>query len=73
MQMDSLMRRGGVYFSVYEREGDENLLSIVMYFDDAVLDLMGEILGVKCRMSNYNVMLDFRCFGSDMFDQFNGR
>ena len=73
MEMDSLMRRGGVYFSVYDREGQDNLLSIVMYFDDAVLDLMAEILEVNCRMSNYNIMTEFKCFASDMFDQFNAR
>ena len=71
--MDSLLRHGGVYFSVFEREGNDNKLSIVIYFEDNVLDLMAEITQVKCRMMNYNVCEDFKCYASDMFDQFNAR
>ena len=73
MEMDSLIRRGGVYFSVFDREGDENKLSVVLYFEDSVLDLMAEMMKMPVRMSEYNVNAEFKCFASDMFDQFNAR
>ena len=34
---------------------------------------MAEIHGVKCRLSNYPVLAEFKCFASDMFQQFNSR
>ena len=73
MEMDSLLRRGGVYFSIFDREGNDNKLSIVVYFEDSVLDLMAEISQVKCRMMNYNVYEEFTCYASEHFDQFNAR
>jgi len=27
---------------------------VVIYFDDSVIDLMGEILAIECRMSKFN-------------------
>ena len=27
---------------------------VVLYFDDSVIDLMGEILNVECRLSKYD-------------------
>ena len=46
---------------------------MVVYVDDILLDVMGEILKVKCRMSNYRCMVDFRCYASDLFEQFDNR
>ena len=48
-------------------------MMIVLYFDDSVIDLMGEILGIECRLSKYDCQLPFKCYASDMFDQFNAR
>ena len=48
-------------------------MMIVLYFDDSVIDLMGEILNIDCRLSKYNCSLPFKCYASDMFDQFNSR
>ena len=77
MELDSLLRRGGVYFSVYEKtvkkKDDEGKLAVILYFEDNILDLMAEILKIKCRMSNYNIYAEFKCYASDMFDQFNAR
>ena len=30
-------------------------MMIVLYFDDSVVDLMGEILNVECRLSKYDL------------------
>ena len=46
---------------------------VVLYFDDSVIDLMGEILGIECRLSKYDCMMPFKCYAGDMFDQFNAR
>ena len=73
MEMDDLIRRGGVYFSLFKKENDDNKIAVVIYIEDSVLDLMAEIMKIKCRMSNYNVMMEFQCFAADMFDQFNAR
>jgi hypothetical protein len=63
-QLRSLVNRGGVYYSIYDKiedEGDFNkttrstdTMMIVLYFDDSVIDLMGEILGIECRLSKYD-------------------
>ena len=41
---------------------------IVLYFDDTVIDLMGEILEVECRLSKYDVAQPFKCYAADKFD-----
>lgn len=46
-------------------------MMIVLYFDDAVIDLMGEILEIECRLSKYDCKLPFKCYAADWFDQFN--
>ena len=77
------MARGGVYYSIYDQintQDDFNkttrthdTMMVVLYFDDSVIDLMGEILGIECRLSKYDCMLPFKCYAGDMFDQFNAR
>ena len=41
---------------------------VVLYFDDSVIDLMGEILEVECRLSKYDVTQPFKCYAADCFD-----
>ena len=43
-------------------------MMIVLYFDDAVIDLMGEILEIECRLSKYDCKLPFKCYAADWFD-----
>lgn len=43
----------------------------MIYVDDILLDVMAELLKVKCRMSNHKVLIDFKCFASDLFEQFD--
>ena len=45
----------------------------MLFFDDFTIDLQAEIHDVKVRLSNYPVLSEFRCYASDMFEQFNSR
>lgn len=82
--LDSLVSRGGVYYSIFDKvekpedfdktdREKHDVILIVLYFDDSVIDLMGEIINVECRLSKYDCALPFKCFAADMFDQFNSR
>lgn len=83
VELDSLVSRGGVYYSIFDKieapedfekmERDDDVMIIVLYFDDSVIDLMAEILGVEARISKSDCNMAFTCFASDMFDQFNAR
>ena len=64
LELDSLVSRGGVFYSIYDKvETDEDFnkivrtsdtMMVVLYFDDSVIDLMGEILKVECRLSRHD-------------------
>ena len=66
IELQSLVSRGGVYYSIYDKveapedfkktpeERGADTMMVVLYFDDSVIDLMGEILNVECRMSKYD-------------------
>jgi len=55
---------------VNEKDG---LKYVVVFFEDSFLDLMAEILHVKTRLSNFDCMVDFKCFADDFFEPFNSR
>ena len=42
--LDSLTQSGGVFYSIYPRDEKDDEFVIVVYFDDIMLDLMGELL-----------------------------
>jgi len=75
--------RGGVYYSIFDKiekpedfekvQRGTDTMMIVLYFDDAVIDLMGETMQLECRMSKSDTQMPFQCFAGDMFDQFNSR
>ena len=54
LELDSLVSRGGVYYSIYDKVSKpddfmkenrtSDLMMVVLYFDDSVVDLMAEIL-----------------------------
>ena len=56
LELDALVQRGGIYYSIFDKvekpEDFEKLpedrksdtMMVVLYFDDSVIDLMGEIL-----------------------------
>ena len=80
LELDSLVSRGGVYYSIFDKieapedfnkshtERGTDTMMVVLYFDDSVIDLMGEILNVECRLSKYDCQQPFKCYASDMFD-----
>ena len=81
LELDDLVSRGGIYYSIfpkvdepvdfYKEDRGSDTMMVVLYFDDSVIDLMGEILKVECRLSMYDCSARFQCFAADMFDQFN--
>ena len=46
---------------------------LVLFFDDSVIDMMGERLKVKCKMSNYDLELPFVSYAVERFEPFNSR
>ena len=78
LELESLVSRGGVFYSIYNKvESEEDFeanktgaetMLVVLYFDDSVIDLMGEILNVQCRLSKHDCQQPFRCYAADMFD-----
>ena len=78
LELDSLVSRGGVYYSIFDKidapedfekkERTTDTMILVLYFDDSVVDLMGEILQIECRLSKYDYQTEFKCYASDMFD-----
>ena len=83
LELDSLVSRGGVFYSIFDKiekeedfdktERTTDTMMVVLYFDDSVVDLMGEILEIECRLSKFDCVLPFKCYAADMFDQFNAR
>ena len=43
IELDSLIREGGVYYSVINRLNDPEHVLVVLFFDDSLIDLMAEI------------------------------
>ena len=72
--LDPLLKSGGIYYSTYPRKDnpDEEVV-MVLYVDDILLDVMGEMLKIQCRMSSYRCLMDFKCYASDLFEQFDNR
>jgi len=68
-----LLKSGGIFYSTYVRKDAVDELILVIYVDDILLDVMGEILKVKCRLSSHRCLLDFKCYASDLFEQFDNR
>ena len=69
LELDSLVRRGGVFYSIFpkvstpedfhkEDRGMDTMM-VVLYFDDAIIDMMGEILKVECRISQFDCSARF--------------
>ena len=50
---------------------DEDEILVVMYFRDRFLDHMGEVLGVECRMSAFNVITEYKSHARDLFESFD--
>lgn len=78
LALDSLVKKGGIFYSIFDKVVEEedfervergsDTMIIVLYFDDSVIDLMGEILKVECRMSKLDCQMPFKCYAADQFD-----
>lgn len=62
-----LLKSGGIYYSTYVSKDEEDELIMVIYVDDILLDVMGEILKIKCRHSYHRCLIEFKCYASDIF------
>jgi len=72
--LDPLLKSGGIYYSTYPRKDNPNEeVIMVLYVDDILLDVMGEMLKIKCRMSSFRCIMDFKCYAADLFEQFDNR
>ena len=72
--LEPLLKSGGIYYSTYPRKDNPNdEVVMVLYVDDILLDVMGEMLKIQCRMSSYRCLMDFKCYASDLFEQFDNR
>ena len=69
--LEPLLKAGGIYYSYYTRRDDPEQLIMVVYVDDILLDVMGEILKMKCRVSEHKCLMEFKCYASDLFEQFD--
>ena len=83
LELDPLVDAGGILYSLYneiKEIGDfekkpqgEDLIRVVIYFDDPKIDYMGEMLKVETRMKEFDVQLPFKNYASKLFQQFNAR
>ena len=69
--LDPLLKNGGIYYTTHEQQSNKDRTIIVVYVDDILLDVMAELLKVKCRVSAHKCLLEFQCFGADLFEQFD--
>jgi len=71
--LEPLMKSGGIYYSTYPCDSNPDELIVVIYVDDTLLDVMAELLRVKCRVSSHKCMLEFKCYAADLFEQFDNQ
>ena len=71
--LEDLTQSGGIFYSTYERDDNEDQMIVVIYFDDILIDLMGELLDMQCRLSINDCNATFKCFAADLYEQFNNR
>ena len=51
----------------------EDRVTVVLFFDDPKIDMMGEKLKIEVRLKNYDCQLPFINFASSKFVRFNAR
>lgn len=66
--LENLCSSGGVFYTTYDRDDNPDEKIVVIFFDDIMIDLMGELLQVKCRLSVHDCNHEFKCFASDLFE-----
>ena len=86
LEMDQLVRDGGFFYEIYRPASNQqefklrnhqidkdDILRIVIFIDDAKLDVMAETLKVETRFKRYACQVPFRWRQSHLFEQFNAR
>ena len=73
MELDSLLRDKGVYYSIFDKKVPDETQIVVLYFDDNLIDLYAEIQNIKARLKSHPILSEFRCYASDFFEKFNSR
>jgi len=72
--LEPLLKSGGIYYSSYDKDDSNNEeLVVVIYVDDTLLDVMAELLKVRCRLSAHKLMVEFKCYAADLFEQFDNQ
>jgi hypothetical protein len=46
---------------------------VVIFIDDAMLDLMAEVMKMKSRLAEYDCRIEFKTFMREKFERFTGR
>jgi len=78
LELGPLVEQEGVYYGIYntidsaddfgkQTTGKENV-RVVIFFDDAKIDLMGEKFKVMTRLKNYDCQMPFANYARNMFD-----
>ena len=83
LEIDPLVEQGGILYALYNEiktkddfekiSKGEDLIRVVIFFDDPKIDLMGEKLKVETRMKYFDCQLPFKNYASKLFTQFNSR
>ena len=83
LELDPLVEQGGILYGLYneikaiedfdKKPQGEDLIRVVIYFDDPKIDLMGEKLKIETRLKEYDIQLPFKNYASKLFTQFNAR
>ena len=83
LELKPLFERGGVYFKIYNKidkvddfdnpAGFVERQTLLLFFDDSVIDMMGERMKMNCKLANYDIELPFIGYAIDHFEPFNTR
>jgi len=70
-RLSNLAKRGGFYFEVFNRVNDTKL--IVLFIEDALLDVQAEIMKLEIGMKDFHVTSKFKVYAREHFKNFNSR
>ena len=56
-----------------KKSSGEELIRVVIYFDDPKIDLMAEKLKVETRLKEFDCQLPFKNYAARLFSQFSSR
>lgn len=62
LELESLIERGAVYYEIFDRE-DPDTCIVVLFFEDAILDVEAEVMQLKAQMRDFDCAMKFRVYG----------